>query len=174
MYGTDITYVDNSVCLYGQPIATADQYYQSADNLVQTGAAAQVTNTPPPADAADEPPADPKWLSLGVYEAIPPGKKTSDMLMQLSVNKTGVIRGNYYNTADENTQLIEGSIDKQTARAAWVVADKKNIIFDTGLYNLTQSDSPVLVHIGKDKNEQWTLVRLKPPADRAGENTGKK
>ena len=45
-----------------------------------------------------------------------------------------------------------------------LAADKKpNIVFDTGLYNLTKPESSILVHFGKDKNEQWTLVRLKQP-----------
>jgi hypothetical protein len=170
-YGNDLTYVDNNVCLYGEPIATADQYYQSAVNLVQTGADAQVPNTQPSASnspASNAPSAD--WLPLGVFEAIPPDDKSSKMLMQLAVNKQGIIRGNYFNTSDDNSQLIEGSVDKKTARAAWSVADKTSIVFDTGLYNLTQDESPVLVHIGKDKNEQWTLVRLKQKPQSAANN----
>jgi hypothetical protein len=160
-YGTDLTYVGDNVYLYGQPIASAADYYQSAADLVQTGADAQVANEPAPDSESGAPPANSKWLPLGVFEAVPPGEKSSNMLMQLAVNNEGIIRGNYYDTSDDNTQLIEGSIDKKTARAAWMVADKKDIVFDTGLYNLTQSDTPILVHFGKSKNEQWTLVRIK-------------
>jgi hypothetical protein len=162
-YGNDITYVDNNVYLYGQPIATAADYYQSAADLVQTGVNAPVQSQPPPSSEAAAAP-NPKtadWLPLGVFEALQPGEKTSKMMMQLAVNKAGIIRGNYFNTGDNNSQLIEGSINKKTARAAWCVADKKDVVFDTGLYNLTQDESPVLVHFGKDKQEQWTLVRLK-------------
>ena len=83
------------------------------------------------------------------------------MMFQLAVNKDGIIRGNYYNTSDNNDQQVDGSVDKKTQRVAWVVEDKKNIIFDTGLYNLTKDETPVLVHMGKDKTEQWLLVRLK-------------
>jgi hypothetical protein len=166
-YGTDLTYVDNNVCLYGQPIATADEYYQSAADLVQTGADADIPNQPAPAVGAVPAPANANWLPLGVYEAIPPGENSSKMMMQLAVNKAGIIRGNYFNTGDENSQFIEGSINKKTARAAWCVADKKDIVFDTGLYNLTQNESPVLVHYGKTKQEQWTLVRLKQKDDSA-------
>jgi hypothetical protein len=56
-------------------------------------------------------------------------------------------------------------VDKETQRVVWVVADKKNMIFDCGLYNLTKQETPVLVHVGKDKNEQWTLVRITQKAD---------
>ena len=162
-YGNDLTYQNNNVYLYGQPIATADDYYQSAADLAESGEQAQIPSEPPPTANAQPDPKNAKWLPLGVFEAIPAGEKSSKMLMQLTVNKAGVIRGNYYNTGDHNVQRIEGSIDKKTSRVAWVVADKKEVIFDTGLYNLTQNESTVLVHFGKDKNEQWTLVRLKQP-----------
>jgi hypothetical protein len=89
------------------------------------------------------------------------------MLMQLAVSKDGVLRGNYYNTADQNVQPLEGSIDKDSARAVWVVADKRDILFDTSLYNLTRRELAVLTHMGKDKNQRWTLVRLGPPAGAA-------
>jgi hypothetical protein len=166
-YGNDIAYVDNNVCLYGQPIATADEYYQSAADLIQTGVDAPVQSQPPPSDPTAAAPnsQSANWLPLGVFEAIPPDEKSSKMMMQLAVNKAGIIRGNYFNTGDNNSQLIEGSINKKTARAAWCVADKQDVIFDTGLYNLTQDESPVLVHYGKNKQEQWTLVRLKQEDD---------
>jgi hypothetical protein len=33
------------------------------------------------------------------------------------------------------------------------------------LYNLTKDESTVLVHEGADKTVQWSLIRLKKPAD---------
>jgi hypothetical protein len=85
------------------------------------------------------------------------------MLFQLAIDKQATVRGDYYNTADKNKQPIEGAVDKSTQRICWVVADRKNIVFDTGLYNLTQDETTLLVHFGQDKTEQWTLVRLKQP-----------
>jgi hypothetical protein len=76
----------------------------------------------------------------------------------------GIVRGNYFNSGDNNVQQVQGAVDKQTQRITWVVADRKNIIFDTGLYNLTKDETMLLVHEGADKTEQWTLVRLKQPA----------
>jgi hypothetical protein len=170
MYGNDLTYIDNNVCLYGQPIATAAEYYDSAAALAQTGEQANIPNTPPPQDdsqPAATDPADAQWLPLGVFEAIPAGQKSSNMMFQLAVNKAGIIRGNFYDSADKNVQQIQGSVDKATQRVAWVVANKKNMIFDCGLYNLTKPETPVLVHDGKDKNEQWTLVRMQQKSDDA-------
>lgn len=173
MYGNDLTYVNDNVCLYGEPIATAAEYYDSAEDLAQTGEQANAPSQPLPQNEQQASTTDPdkgQWLPLGVFEAIPADKKSSDMIFQLAVNKAGIIRGNYYDTADKNVQLIQGSVDKETKRVAWIVADKKNIIFDCGLYNLTQPETSVLVHMGKDKQEQWTLVRMQQPPQTDSKN----
>jgi hypothetical protein len=166
-YGNNITYFDNNVYLDGQPMATTASYYQSAAQLAETGEQANVGNTTgadysqqaaAPVDAANA-----QWLPLGVFEAIPPGEKSSKMTFQLAVNKAGIVRGNYFNTGDNNVQQVQGAVDKKTQRITWVVVDKKNIIFDSGLYNLTKNETSILVHEGPKKTEQWTLVRLKQP-----------
>jgi hypothetical protein len=152
MYGSGLTYENDDVCLDGRPFATADKYYDLAVNIAQAGAQANTSREPQAGNA--------KWLPLGVFEAIPNAAKSSNMIFQLAVNKAGIIRGNYFDTADKNVQLLEGSVDLDTQRAAWVVADKKSIIFDCPLYNLTRLETTLLVHLGKDKNEPWTFVRL--------------
>ena len=87
------------------------------------------------------------------------------MTFQLAVNRDGIIRGNYYNTGDNNVKKVQGAVDKQTQRVTWVVADRKNLIFDTGLYDLTRKEATVLVHESPEKTLQWTLVRLEQPAE---------
>jgi hypothetical protein len=168
-YGSNVTYVDNSVYLNDEPIAPAADYYQSAADLVQTGQQADIPSQPPSESNQQANTGNPKWLPLGVFNALRGDEKTSDMVFQLAVNKDGIIRGNYFNTKDNNNQQVDGSVDKKTQRVAWVVEDKKNIIFDTGLYNLTKDETPVLVHFGKDKTEQWLLVRLKQPQNSSAE-----
>ena len=164
-YGSNVTYQDNSVYLNDQPIAPAADYYQSAAGLAANRRAGQHSQPNCQRANSQPDPANAKWLPLGVFNALQPNEKTSDMMFQLAVNKDGIIRGNYFNTSDNNNQQVEGSVDKKTQRVAWVVEDKKNIIFDTGLYNLTKDETPVLVHMGKDKTEQWLLVRLKQKPD---------
>jgi hypothetical protein len=162
-YGDNIYYQDGDVYNDGQPMATSADYYQSASDLAQSGATADVPNDND-ADAGAEPstpPADPNWLPLGVFEAIEPNQKSSDMTFQLAVNKAGIIRGNYYNTGDNNVQEVQGAVDKETQRVTWFVKDRPQMIFDTGLYNLTKEEATVLVHESADKTQQWTLVRLK-------------
>ena len=38
-------------------------------------------------------------------------------------------------------------------------------MYETGLYNLTQEQTTLLVHFGKDRTEQYKLFRIEQPAD---------
>ena len=147
---------NNTVYLIGHPYATADKYFQRAAELAGSANSRHI-----PADATSN------WLPLGVFEAIPPNKKSSNMLMQLAVNKDGMIRGNYYDIGDKNVQLIEGSIDKNIARSVWVVCRQERHHFRHQFIQPHRHEAAILVHVGKDKNERWVLVRLQPPANAA-------
>jgi hypothetical protein len=155
-YGNNVTYEDDNVYVNGDSVGTSEQYYDQAAQIASTGA------------AADAPP-DGDWLPLGVFAFTKPDQTTSDISIQLAVNKEGVIRGNYTDSATNQNQVVQGSIDKQTQRAAFTVGDNKTSVIETGLYNLTKDEAPCLLHIGKDRTEQWLLVRLKqqPEADAA-------
>jgi hypothetical protein len=151
-YGEVIYYEGDQVYQSGQPIATADEYYTQASSIAESAPAAQET--------------DSEWLPLGVF-AISQDKATdSNMLLQLAVNKQGVIQGTYYNTATDIARPVKGMVDKQTQRAAWTFADGKNtdIVMETGIYNLTQDQAEALIHFGKDKTQQWMMVRLPQPS----------
>jgi hypothetical protein len=150
-YGKELTYEGDKVCLDGRQIATAGKYYESATAIAQAG------------ERANQAAAN--WLPLGVFAAIPSDDKSSKMLFQLAVNKAGIIRGNYFDPPAKNIQFIQGAVDKDTERAAWVVADRKKIVFDCLLSNLTKSETPVLAHMGEDKPERWVLIRLNQPAE---------
>jgi hypothetical protein len=54
---------------------------------------------------------------------------------------------------------------------AFTVGKNQNTVFETGLYNLTESEAPVLIHFGASRTEQWLLVRLKQPTDAAAAPT---
>jgi hypothetical protein len=90
--------------------------------------------------------------------------------IQLAVNKDGILRGNYTDTNTDKTQLIQGSVDKQTQRAAFTVGDDTTHLIETGLYNLTKDEAPCLLHFGSERTEQWLLVRLKGNAESQSES----
>ncbi len=147
-YGNNVTYQDGSVAMNGQDMGTSDQYYQQAQGLATAGADA-------PADD------DQQWLPLGVFAMTHDQQTDADLILQLAVNKQGIIRGNYTATLTDDTKPVNGSVDRKTQRAAWTIGDNKDNVIETGIYNLTKDEAPALVHFGKDKTEQWTLVRLK-------------
>jgi uncharacterized protein (TIGR03000 family) len=51
-------------------------------------------------------------------------------------------------------------VDQNTQRASWVVGDQKTTVYDTGIANLTKHESPLLIHFGSERTQQWLLVRI--------------
>ena len=149
-YGNTVTYQDENVYVNGQDAGTTEQYYQQASTLAADGTQA---------DASP----DGDWLPLGVFALTKATGKSSEVTIQLAVNKQGIIRGNYTDTKTNSTQVVQGSVDKKTQRVAFSVGDNKDSVIETGLYNLTKDEAPCLLHLGKDRTEQWLLVRLKQP-----------
>jgi hypothetical protein len=147
-YGNNVVYQDNSVYVDGQDVGTSDEYYGQAEDLANTGAEASTTD-----DAS-------QWLPLGVFAMTHDDQTSSNLVLQLAVNKQGIIRGNYTATLTNDTKPVKGSVDKKTQKAAWTIGDNQQNVIETGIYNLTKDQAPALVHFGKDKTEQWLLVRL--------------
>jgi hypothetical protein len=84
------------------------------------------------------------------------------LITQLAINDQGILRGNYTDEVTNKTSPIEGSVDKQTQRAAWTVGNNKTTVMEAGLSNLTESEAPALVH-KNGKTDHWILVRLDQP-----------
>ena len=153
-YGGNVTYQNDQVYYGSQPVATPEQYYQQASALAQSD---------PATDAAAE------WMPLGVFALVQGEQTDPQFVMQLAVNKSGAIAGNYSDLISGTNAVIQGAVDKKTQRAAWTVGKKKSTVCETGLYNLTKDEAPALIHVGKDKTQQWTLVRLKQPEQTSSE-----
>ncbi len=151
VYGNNVTYQDNEVYYGTQPVATEQEYYQQAATIAGSGDSAPADNT--------------QWLPLGVFGLMTQDEKTPEMVFQLAVDKAGTIRGNYYDQASGTTSPVTGSVDKKEQRAAWTVGSNKEMVVETGLYNLTQETSTALVHYGPDHTQQFVLVRIKQPED---------
>ena len=147
-YGNNVTYSGDNVYVNGDSVGTSEQYFDQAAALASSGANAEA-------------PSDGDWMPLGVFALTKTDGTKSDVTIQLAVNKDGVIRGNSTDTETNTNQVLQGSVDKKTQRVAFTVGDRKEEVVETGLYNLTKDESPVLIHFGKDRTEQWLLVRLK-------------
>jgi hypothetical protein len=153
-YGSNVVYEGDSVYVNAEPVGTQEQYAQQAITIADTGKQAQATK-------------EEEWLPLGVFAMVQGEQTNGNDLFQLAVNKAGVIRGNYYNPLSDTTLPVYGSVDKKTQRAAWTVGDKKEPIYEVGFANLTKPETTMMVHFGKNRSQQWTLIRVEqPPAEK--------
>ena len=154
-YGDNIYYDDDQVYYGDNPVASADEYAQQAQTIAASA---------PDVDDAIE------WLPLGVFAVTDDGEEAGPpptLFVQLTVNKQGIVAGTFQNTATEESQPIEGMVDKQSQRAAWTIVGKQWPIMETGISNLTQDTAPVLVHFEDGQTQQWLLVRLEEPKGEA-------
>ena len=110
-YGEDIYYQDEQVYMNGKPVAGADEYYQQATAIAKSAPPAQESET--------------EWLPLGVFAISKDQATDSNMVLQLAVEKDGVIAGTYYNTTTDVVRPVRGMVDKKTQRAAWTFSDGK-------------------------------------------------
>jgi hypothetical protein len=151
-YGSTVVYEGDQVIVNGDTVATAEEYTQQATQIATQGQEAKVEENE-------------DWIPLGVFAMVQGEEKDSNDIFQLAINKDGIIRGNYYNGLSDTTVPVTGSVDKKSQRAAWTVGDRKDTVYETGIVNLTQPESTMLVHFGKDRTQQWMLVRLDKPED---------
>lgn len=151
--GGNVTYNNNNVYIDGQQVATADEFAQSA---------AALATVEPPASEEEAEQAD--WMPLGTF-AVSANEKDEDptRVVQLAVDKTGIVSGTLYNSATDQSQTVQGQVDKDTQRVAVRIGESDDIIVEAGLYNLTQSEANALVHFGPDRVEEWLLVRIENP-----------
>ena len=148
-YGSTVVYEGDTVYYDSKPVATAEEYYEQASEIADQG--------------VNETSDDGEWQSLGVWAMVQGEQTESNKTLQLAVNKMSVIRGNHYDALTETTLPIQGSVDKKTQRAAWTVGDNAEVVYETGIYNLTKEETEMLIHFNKDNTQQWSLVRLEEP-----------
>jgi hypothetical protein len=152
-YGSTVVFDNNQVYYNGDVVATADEYAGQALAYADAGRAAQVTATE-------------EWQPLGVFGLCKGDDQKAERVIQLAINRDGVLRGNYYDAVADHSLQVYGAVDLRTQRAAWSVGDKKTIVFETGLGNLTQDQTTLLVHYGRERTDEMILVRLEQPAGR--------
>ncbi len=151
-YGGNVVTQTNAVYVNGDAAGTPDEYAGQATRIAATGQAAQ-------------PAPNTKWLPLGVFAVVAGDQESSDDIFQLAVDKQGIIRGNYHNVRADSVEPISGAVDKTTQRAAWTIGSDQTPVYEAGIANLTQDETPLLVHTGDGQTQQVNLIRLPPPDD---------
>lgn len=151
-YGSNVAYEEGMVYVDDQPVATAEEYYTQADQLATSG----------------EETKNEEWMPLGVFAVIAEeGQTQTDKLLQLAINREGVIRGNFQDVLTDKVTPVNGAVDKATQRVSLKIEGNDSVVIDTGLYNLTNDEVPVLVHFGPDRQEGRVLIRLKQPEEQS-------
>jgi len=155
-YGSNIYYDEGQVYYGDQAVATADAYAQQATDIAAAGAEA--------IDEAVTQDREIEWMPLGVF-VLTEEEDDADptMYLQLTVSKDAVISGTYHNSLTGQSLPVQGSVDKQTQRAAWTIGENHSTVMETGVYNLTQDETPILIHFGDEVTQQRLLVRLEEP-----------
>ena len=142
-YGTggNVYYEGDTVYIEGDEYCSTTEYYQEAEQIAT--AVPQYTE-----QQAEEL----EWMPLGVWAVTQDDVTDSNRLMQLAVNREGVIAGTYYNETTDTSVPIEGSVDGETQRAAWRLMDEKNsdVVMETGVYNLTNDVTSALRNADED------------------------
>jgi hypothetical protein len=151
-YGQNIIFQNNYVYINGEPVATAPEYIEQAYSLANA--------PPPPPDLEIE------WLPLGTF-ALSAGvdDPSPNFILQLAASKTGLISGTMFNQASGEAIAMEGRVDPVSQRVAIKPVDRDDMVIETGIYNLTQPQTPVMVYFGLYDTQTWFLVRLSAPAD---------
>lgn len=142
----------------GDTVYAGDEEIPAEEYAAQ---AEQIATTVPEVKNPDEM----DWLPLGVFALTRANKSDAvpNMFLQLAISKEGIIAGTYQNKTTEQTQSVEGMVDQESQRAAWVIGDRKTPILETGISNLTQNEASVLVHFEDGKTQQWLMVRIDNP-----------
>ncbi|MEM9646807.1 MAG: mu-protocadherin- cell-suface protein, partial [Planctomycetota bacterium] len=153
--GGNVTYEDNRVYINGSEVATAEEYAQSAAELA--------TVAPPESEAEAK---EAEWMPLGTFALATSEKDVSPhRVVQLAVNRDGIVSGTVHNDLTDQATSLQGQVDKETQRVAIRIGESDQVVAETGIYNLTMDEVPLLVHFGGESTENYLLVRMEKPSD---------
>ena len=119
--GGNVYYESNTVYVDGSEYCSADEYYQQAE---------QIAESVP--EYSEDQAEQLEWLPLGVWAVTQEGVTDSNRLIQLAVNKEGVIAGTYYNETTSSSIPIEGSVDQGNAACCVATARRKELQYRHG------------------------------------------
>jgi hypothetical protein len=153
-YGGNVLYNNGGVYVQDTYVGTPVQYAQSAAVLATVN----------PDDVDQDGKAD--WLALGTFAMVNDrDQRDPQQVVQLAVDKEGIISGTYFDRDRDEAFAVTGRVDRETQRVAFRIDNNPDIVYETGIYNLTQDQTPILVHDGSNELNTSLLVRLDLPED---------
>ncbi len=151
-YGVNLTYNEGNVYLNNELVGNQEQFSEQA--------VAIASSVPKAAKRRKT-----EWLPLGVFALTAKDAVARDatLFLQLAITKDKIIAGTLRNTATGKTIEVEGTVDKQSQRAAVKPVDDDWPVVETGIYNLTENETGILIHFSKDEVQNWKATRLDAP-----------
>jgi hypothetical protein len=67
-----------------------------------------------------------EWAPLGVFAMTRLTDGSNERVLQLAVNRSGVLSGSYYNKSTGVVNPISGMVDDRSQQAAWAMANGTN------------------------------------------------
>ncbi|MBA2727505.1 MAG: hypothetical protein H0U49_04950 [Parachlamydiaceae bacterium] len=104
-----------------------------------------------------------EWLPLGVFALSQNSLSIeySNMFVQLTINKAGIISGTFYNSTTDLIYEIEGFADPETQITVWKITDYPDVpVVETGIYNLTEQEVPVRLYFPSGQVTDMLLIRI--------------
>jgi hypothetical protein len=148
----NVVFYNDRVLVNDQVVGTPTAYAQSA---------AELAAVDPNQIAATDPD---DWKPLGTFLfSISKEEENPSRVIQLAVNKEGIISGTVHNRQSDKTYTVQGRVDKETQRAAFTIGDNRDVVLETGLFNLIQDEAPVLAHMGYGRTANYLFARLPEP-----------
>jgi hypothetical protein len=103
---------------------------------------------------------DVQWMPLGVYALGPWEEAKARLVLQMAVNREGVLRGSQFDTTTQEVENVAGFVDKQSLRAAWRLGDNRPETFETTLGELTKSEGSLVLRFPEGRRENWKSIQI--------------
>ncbi|QDT66857.1 hypothetical protein [Calycomorphotria hydatis] len=150
-YGTNgnVRITNNRVYLLDRdPIPLAEYYNQSRTLIVDV-----------------TPDTNAEWQPLGNFALLANPDEEPTLFLQIALANNGVISGSLFNSETSEIFAVQGKVEEETQRVVWGFPEGKykNLIMETGLFNLTRDKTDVLIHFNEQETENWLLVRMQEP-----------
>lgn len=137
------------------------QVPQSSENEEQVTSEESVNNQPMAerlVATGQQPVAeDSEWLPLGVFSLRPSAMPEANQLVQLAVNREGIVRGSYVDLVTDQAFNAVGSVDRDSQRVAWTVESKKAATFETSVASLTQPQAALTLRFPDGHVQNWSM-----------------
>lgn len=146
------------------PITTTESAYSSPYDAYPQNTTPSIQIYPAQSAHATAASTEEDWLPLGIFAVANNANAalSTNRFLLLAINRSGGMAGVLYNSTTDSAQDLTGIVDPASQKAYLYMANRPDSpIASTGIYNLTEDQTPINVHFYNGSEQNWILVRLK-------------